>query len=149
MAFGCVCSSHVSGWLTSVEVFAVVPLGVSGFLSCWGAGRFHRGIRIQAAAASCAHVSCSGGREPVAWVQIQWAGNRIFLVFSEEARAPVSRRQGPQHVSMSATFSWPATFCTSNFSISYRILQPQLLRAHVARLSDETTLQTSGWNSSA
>ena len=33
VAFGCVCSSHVSGWLTSV--FTVVPHGVSSFLSCW------------------------------------------------------------------------------------------------------------------
>ena len=64
VAFGCVCSSHVSGWLTSVVVCAAVPLGVSCFLSCWGReilcgpserrgeGRlFPRGIRIQAAAA--------------------------------------------------------------------------------------------------
>ena len=35
VTFGCVCSSHVSGWLTSVEVFAAVSLGVSFFLSCW------------------------------------------------------------------------------------------------------------------
>ena len=35
VANGCVCSSHVSGWLTSVKVFAAVPLGVSCFLSCW------------------------------------------------------------------------------------------------------------------
>ena len=34
VAFGCVCFSHVSGWLTSVEVLAVVPLGVSCFLWC-------------------------------------------------------------------------------------------------------------------
>ena len=34
MASGCVCSSHVSGWLTLVEVFAAVPLGVSCFQSC-------------------------------------------------------------------------------------------------------------------
>ena len=33
VAFGCVCSSHVSG-MTSVEVFAAVPLGVSCFRSC-------------------------------------------------------------------------------------------------------------------
>ena len=32
VAFGCGWSSHVSGWLTSVEVFAAVPLGVSGCL---------------------------------------------------------------------------------------------------------------------
>ena len=56
----------------------MVPLGVSCFLTVlgrrilggtlegWGAGRvFHRGIRLQAAAASCAHVLCSGGRESV------------------------------------------------------------------------------------
>ena len=39
-ALGCVCSSHVSGWLTSVEVFAAVPLGVSCFVSCWVGGYF-------------------------------------------------------------------------------------------------------------
>ena len=39
-AFGCDYSSHVSGWLTSGEVFAAVPLGVSCFLSCWVAGYF-------------------------------------------------------------------------------------------------------------
>ena len=78
-AFDCVCVSHVSGWLRLIEVFAKVPLGVSCFLSCrvrvilcgplerWGPGRlFHRGNRLQAAVASCAHLSCSGGREPVA-----------------------------------------------------------------------------------
>ena len=69
VAFGCVCSSHVSGWLTSVEVFAVIPPGMSCFQSCWvgeilcgpserwGAGRLlHPGIRIQAAPASCARL---------------------------------------------------------------------------------------------
>ena len=45
-----------------------------------------RGIWPQAAAASRAHVSYSGGREPVA-----------FLMFSKVASAPVGRRQGPQH----------------------------------------------------
>ena len=34
LAFGGVCLLHVSGWLTLVEVFAVVPLGVSCFLLC-------------------------------------------------------------------------------------------------------------------
>ena len=94
MAFGCVCSSHVLGWLTSVEVFAVVPPGGSCFLSCWvgwvlcgplerwGAGRLcHRGIRIQAAAASWWHVSCSGGRKPAARVRMQLKGNRHFWCF--------------------------------------------------------------------
>ena len=38
VAFGCVCLSHISGWLTSVEGFAVVPPRVSCLLSCrlWG-----------------------------------------------------------------------------------------------------------------
>ena len=61
-----------------VEVFGVVTtwsvlLSVAssegilcGPLERWSAGSlFHRGIRLQAAAASCADVSCSGGREPV------------------------------------------------------------------------------------
>ena len=69
VALGCVCLSHVSGWLTLVEVLAVVTTCP---LERWSAGRLcHRGIRLQAAAASCAHVSCSGGREPVARVQMQ------------------------------------------------------------------------------
>ena len=76
VAFGCVLS-HVSGWLTSVEVFAAVTIWsvllsvvsgremLCGPLEQWSAGKlFHRGIRLQAAVASCAHVSCSGGREP-------------------------------------------------------------------------------------
>ena len=40
VAFGCVCLSHVSGWLRLVEVVAVVPLGVSCFLSCRVGGYF-------------------------------------------------------------------------------------------------------------
>ena len=62
VAFGCVCPSHVSGWLTSVEVFAVVHLDCLAF--CRVAQAFHRGIRKHAAAASCAHV----------WVGSQWHG---------------------------------------------------------------------------
>ena len=94
VAFGCVCFSHVSGWLTLIEVFAVVPpwsvllsvvsgrVTLCGPLERWGAGSlFHRGIRLQAAAASCAHVSCSGGREPVAWVQMQLTGTQHCVVF--------------------------------------------------------------------
>ena len=34
VAFGCVSLSRVSDWLRLVELFAVVPLGVSCFLSC-------------------------------------------------------------------------------------------------------------------
>ena len=98
--FGCVCVSRVSGRLRLVEVFAVVTTWsvllsvVSGRrilcrpLEHWGARRlFHRGIRLQAAAASCTHVSCSGGREPVAWVQMQLTGNRHFFgVYKRSAR---------------------------------------------------------------
>ena len=40
VAFGCVCLSHVYGWLTSVEVFAAVPLVVSCFQSCRVRGYF-------------------------------------------------------------------------------------------------------------
>ena len=52
-----------SGWLRFVVVFAAVPLGVSCFLTCrvgdtyWLLRTFHRNIRPQAAAASCAHAS--------------------------------------------------------------------------------------------
>ena len=73
VAFGCVCSHHVSDWLTSAEVFAVVPLGVSCFLSCW-VGRY---------CAARQSVSCSGGREPVAWVQMQLTRNRHCWLFSK------------------------------------------------------------------
>ena len=74
VAFSCVCLSHVSGRVTLVAVFAVVTtwsvlLSVvsGGRILCgpserWSAGSFFHGIRLQAAAASCAHVSCSGGR---------------------------------------------------------------------------------------
>ena len=95
-----VCSSHVSGWLTSVEVFAAVPLGVfllsvvlgrgilCGPLERWSAGKlFHRGIRIQAAAASCTHVSCSGAGAG-------GTGARAVDKKSTSARAPVCRREG-------------------------------------------------------
>ena len=59
-----------------------------GPLQRWGPGRlFRRGIQpkaagLQAAAASCVHVSSSGGREPVAWVQMQLTRHRHLLVFS-------------------------------------------------------------------
>ena len=55
MAFGCVCSTHVSGWLTSVEVFAVIPLGLSCFLSA---------LERWSAQAGCfiAHSDASGRR---------------------------------------------------------------------------------------
>ena len=42
-----------------------------------------RSIRLPVAAASSAHGWCSGGREPVAWVQMQSPRNRHFLVFSK------------------------------------------------------------------
>ena len=71
-------------WLVEVvEVFAVVSLGVSCFLPCRVQGHFvaRWSIRLQVAAASSAHVSCSGCREPVAWVQMQLTKNRLFLDF--------------------------------------------------------------------
>ena len=50
---------------------------------------FHCGIRPQAAAASCTHLSCSGGRERVAWVQLLVDKNRhVFDVFKNK-RAPL------------------------------------------------------------
>ena len=73
VAFGCVCSSHVSGWLTSVEVFAAVPPGVSCRV---GSGDTLWPVRTL-------------GRR-----QVDAVGNRYFLVFSKQARAPVSRRYG-------------------------------------------------------
>ena len=45
--------------------------------------------------------------------------------------------------SMSATFSSLATRCTSKFSISYCVLQPEFLRVCVARLSDATPVDDS------
>ena len=76
----CVCSSHVSGWLTSVEVFAAVPLGLSCFLSCW-AGRYfvaRWNVGAQAGCFSSRH-SDTGGRvmraRHVFWgVGSQWHG---------------------------------------------------------------------------
>ena len=62
LAFGCVCSSHVSGWLTSVEVFAVVPLGVSCFLSCW-VGRYFVAYQNVGAQAEC-FLAAFGYRRP-------------------------------------------------------------------------------------
>ena len=41
------------------------------------------GIRLGAAAASCAPGSSSGGREPVAWVRLQLSRSRHVLVLSE------------------------------------------------------------------
>ena len=95
VAFGCVCFSHDSAWLRLVQVFVVAHLECLAFcrvgsgdtlcpvrLQRWGASRLlHRGIRPQAAAASCAHISCSGGWEPIAPVQMHLTRNRHFLVF--------------------------------------------------------------------
>ena len=81
--------SHV--WL--VEVLAVFPLGVllsvvSSEDTLLPVGTLERrqvvcGIWLQAAAASCAQGSYSGGREPVAWVPVQVSRTRHFL-FSNE-----------------------------------------------------------------
>ena len=98
VAFACVCLSQVSGWLRSVDVFAVVPLEVCCFPSCRVGGYLAR--ENVGAQASCfdaafgstprAHGSSSGDREPVAWVQMQLTENRDVLVFSKWERAPLS-----------------------------------------------------------
>ena len=62
VAFGCVCSSHVSGWLTSVEVFAAVPLGVPCFLVC-GVGRYLVVRQNVGTQASC-FIAAFGYRRP-------------------------------------------------------------------------------------
>ena len=77
------------GWLTLVEVFAVVTtLECLAFCrTLWPVRTFGRRqvvssrLRLQAAAASCAHVSCAGVREPVAWVKMQLTRNRHSLMF--------------------------------------------------------------------
>ena len=95
--FGCVCLSHVSGWLRLVEVFAVVPLGVSCFLSCRVRGCFVACKNVGAQASrphwatggtSCADVGCSGRREPVAWVQMQLTGNGVFKIRARPCQPP-------------------------------------------------------------
>ena len=68
-----VCCSSTWTLLHCVGGYFVPPL------ECRGAGKlFHLGIRLQTAAASCAHVSCSGGWEPVAWVQLHLRRHRDF-----------------------------------------------------------------------
>ena len=59
---------------------------------------FRRGIRLQAAAASCAHARVlSEGKEPVAWPQLQLSGNLHVLVFSKLAPAHRNRFNSPLH----------------------------------------------------
>ena len=60
--------------------FAVVPLGVSCFLSCRVRGYFVARWKLERRQVVG---SCSGGREPVAWVQMQSSQNRHLLVFSK------------------------------------------------------------------
>ena len=87
-------------WLVRlVEVFAVVStwsvlLSVGLGDTLWSVSvstlerrQVVRGFRPQAAAASCAHVSCSGGREPVAWVQILGQEIDILVCFKIKARS--------------------------------------------------------------
>ena len=62
VAFGSVCSSHVSGWLMLVEVFPVVPLGVSCFLSCWVWGYYVARWNVRAQA-GC-FIAAFGHRRP-------------------------------------------------------------------------------------
>ena len=79
------------GFTWSVLLSVVSGRGIlCGPLERGGASRLcHRGIRLQAASASCAHVSCSGGREPMARVQMQLTGNRHFLGVLRNKRAPL------------------------------------------------------------
>ena len=101
MALGCVCSSHVFGWRTSVEVVTAVPPAVSCLPSCWeilcicgplerwGAGRlFHRGIRTQAAAQTRARLVFWGSGASGMGARMQLTENRHYLVSSKLARAP-------------------------------------------------------------
>ena len=92
------CSSGFWWRLFVARLWSVLLSVVSGReilcgpLERWGAGRlFHRGIRIQAAAASCEHVSCSGGREPVAWARMPLTGHRLFWSFQNKRAPPVGR----------------------------------------------------------
>ena len=62
VAFGRVCSLPVSGWLTLVEAFAAVPLGVSCFLSCWVGGYFVASQNV-GAQAGC-FIAAFGYRRP-------------------------------------------------------------------------------------
>ena len=87
VAFGCVCSSHVSGWLTSVEVFAAVPLGVSCFLSCWVGGYFVARWNV-GAQAGCFIAAFGACRRVMRARLVFWCANAIdrnrhFLVFSK------------------------------------------------------------------
>ena len=78
-------------WLVDVgSTWTILPsvvLGrgiLGGPLERWGAGRlFHRGIRLQAAAASCTHASCSGRSEASGMGANAVERKSTFLVFSK------------------------------------------------------------------
>ena len=94
VAFGCVCSSHVSGWLTSVEVYAAVSTWSVLLVARWNVG----------AQANC-FIAAFGCKRPprhartsrVLGVGSQWHGvqmqltrNRHFLVYSKKKKTPFS-----------------------------------------------------------
>ena len=88
--FGCVCLC--STW--SVLLSAVSGPGIlCGPLERRGADTLiHGGIRPRTAVASCAHGSCSGGREQVAWVHMLSSRKRHVFCSFQNKRAPVSRQ---------------------------------------------------------
>ena len=97
VAFGCVCLSHVSGWLRLVEVFAVVPLGVSCFLSC------RRGILGGPSERSC-FIAAFGYKRPrrasrVLQVGSQWHGFTFYDPGFFETLSMLSRIMSPLIVS--------------------------------------------------
>ena len=95
--------SHVSGWFWCPlwlhwEFLDFCRVGSGDTLTLVGTlqrRQVVRSIRLLAAAASCAHGSCSESREPMVWVQMQWSRNRHVLVFSKLTCAPDNRHQGP------------------------------------------------------
>ena len=91
MAFGCVCLSHVSGWARCslqfhLECLPFCRVGSGDTLS-YDRTLERRQVassRLQVAAASCAHGSCFGGREPMAWVPNAADRKSMFLVLQHE-----------------------------------------------------------------
>ena len=103
-----VCRTSVSFSVVSGRVILCGPL------ESWSADRsFYRGIRLQAAAASCAHGSCSEGREPVARVQMPLIGNWHVFVHK---RVRASSNPGPQQLPLPTTAGGDAPATSSRAS---------------------------------
>ena len=84
VAFGCVCLSHISGWLRLVQVFDVVPLGVFAFCRV-GSGDTLWPVR------TLGHSDTSGRRV------IDFSGVK------KHTRQSVSTRHLPLHVALHRT----------------------------------------------